>query len=145
MSYDRRRLRGHHPPACTCVNCVERKRRGPARQSPRAPFRSTSRASSAGRQRGTGGQPSLRMPSNFRQARPRDEANGPFAILRRWVILIAVVLGITFVILYLTNSGPFAPPGVYTVLLWGNLGGGVEIIGEYPIFHQTSPPSGYVP
>ena len=27
MSYDRRRLRGHHPAACTCVDCKEGRRR----------------------------------------------------------------------------------------------------------------------
>ena len=36
-------------------------------------------------------------------------------------------------------------PGVYTVLLWANIGGETEIVGEYPVFHQTNPPSGYGP
>ena len=30
MSYDRRRLRGHHPAACTCVRCREGRQRPPA-------------------------------------------------------------------------------------------------------------------
>ena len=34
-------------------------------------------------------------------------------------------------------------PGVYTVLLWGTLGGETEVISEYSIFHQVPAPSGY--
>ena len=45
------------------------------------------------------------------QSRPRDEQNGPLAILRRWLLLITVVLGVVLAILYFTNSGPFSPPG----------------------------------
>ena len=39
MSYDRRRLRGHHPAACTCADCVERRAGGSGRRSRRAPAR----------------------------------------------------------------------------------------------------------
>ena len=38
MSYDRRRLRGHHPRACTCIEC-DRERRGLPRQTPSRPSR----------------------------------------------------------------------------------------------------------
>ena len=37
MSYDRRRLRGDHPPACTCVDCEERRRWRLPRVSQRKP------------------------------------------------------------------------------------------------------------
>ena len=34
-------------------------------------------------------------------------------------------------------------PGVYTVLLWGTLGGEAEVISEYAIFQEVPTPSGY--
>ena len=34
-------------------------------------------------------------------------------------------------------------PGVYTVVLWGVLDGGPEVISEYSIFHDIPAPSGY--
>ena len=34
MSYDRRRLRGHHPAACTCVDCKEGRRQRPPAATP---------------------------------------------------------------------------------------------------------------
>ena len=34
MSYDRRRIRGHHPKACTCVQCQEIKSRPPRQRRP---------------------------------------------------------------------------------------------------------------
>ena len=34
-------------------------------------------------------------------------------------------------------------PGVYTVVLWGVVGGDVEIISEYSIFHDIPRPNGY--
>ena len=34
-------------------------------------------------------------------------------------------------------------PGVYTVVLWGVLDGGIEIISEYSIFHDIPRPNGY--
>ena len=131
MSYDRRRLRGHHPAACTCADCVEKRRRGSAKPPPRAPFRNVSprpdyqrggntapvshRTPDSGQQRGTGSQPPSGPPPGMLlgspQGRTRDGANGPFAILRRWLLIIAVAVGITMVVLYLTDSGPFAPPG----------------------------------
>lgn len=36
MSYDRRRLRGNHPAACTCVDC-EKIRRGRSQPGTRTP------------------------------------------------------------------------------------------------------------
>ena len=38
------------------------------------------------------------------------EANSPTAILRRWLLLMAVIAGVVFAVLYATNSGPFAAP-----------------------------------
>ena len=34
-------------------------------------------------------------------------------------------------------------PGVYTVMLWGDLGGEPEVISEYSIFHDVPTPPGY--
>ena len=34
MSYDRRRLRDHHPTACTCVDCKEGRRKPPRQREP---------------------------------------------------------------------------------------------------------------
>ena len=34
-------------------------------------------------------------------------------------------------------------PGIYTVVLWANVNGEPEVVGEYPIFHETEPPEGY--
>ena len=34
-------------------------------------------------------------------------------------------------------------PGVYTLVLWANIGGEKEVISEYSIFHDTEPPDGY--
>ncbi len=34
-------------------------------------------------------------------------------------------------------------PGVYTVVLWGDVGGETEIISEYSIFHEIPRPEGY--
>ena len=34
-------------------------------------------------------------------------------------------------------------PGVYTVVLWGVVGGEIEIISEYSIFHDIPRPDGY--
>ena len=34
-------------------------------------------------------------------------------------------------------------PGVYTVVLWGDLGRGSEVISEYSIFHKVEAPEGY--
>ena len=49
MSYDRRRLRGNHPPACTCVHCEERRRGRPPRRSASTPSPpATPRARSGG-------------------------------------------------------------------------------------------------
>ena len=64
----------------------------------------------AGQQRGANSPPPG-MLLGPPQGRPRDEANGPFAILRRWLFIIAVAIGVTMAVLYLTDSGPFAPPG----------------------------------
>lgn len=44
MSYDVNRLRGVHPPACTCVECTRRRNRGRRRQG----------EGSGGRGRGSG-------------------------------------------------------------------------------------------
>ncbi len=34
-------------------------------------------------------------------------------------------------------------PGVYTVVLWGEINGDVEIISDYSIFHDIPRPAGY--
>ena len=34
-------------------------------------------------------------------------------------------------------------PGVYTVFLWGMLGGERTVISQYPIFHDIPRPNGY--
>ena len=34
-------------------------------------------------------------------------------------------------------------PGVYTVSLWGQLGGVAKLISEYSIFHEIPAPAGY--
>ena len=34
-------------------------------------------------------------------------------------------------------------PGVYTVVLWGVLGGDHKVISEYSVFHDIPRPSGY--
>ena len=36
-------------------------------------------------------------------------------------------------------------PGVYTVLLWGEVGGEDVPISEYSIFHEIEPPDTYNP
>ena len=34
-------------------------------------------------------------------------------------------------------------PGVYTVVLWGEVNSDIEIISEYSIFHDIPQPTGY--
>ena len=34
-------------------------------------------------------------------------------------------------------------PGVYSIVLWADVGGVQEIVSEYSIFHETKPPDGY--
>ena len=34
-------------------------------------------------------------------------------------------------------------PGVYTVLLWGTLDDEAEVISQYSIFYEVTPPDGY--
>lgn len=50
MSYDRRRIRGDHPPACTCVDCEERRKW----RLPRRPYSSPNRASTPNTRPGVG-------------------------------------------------------------------------------------------
>ena len=34
-------------------------------------------------------------------------------------------------------------PGVYRLLFWGTVSGRVQVIADYPIFHEVNAPGGY--
>lgn len=98
---DRRpKLRGYHPPACTCFRCNEERLAKEAAEEEQRRVaeydKRVVRAQSKGAQMRSGN---------------RDrEANAPTASLRRWLLLIAVIAGVVFAVLYVTDSGPFADP-----------------------------------
>ncbi len=62
-----------------------------------------------------------------------------FVVSRRWRVD-ATKFDVTANVRDLLNM---KGPGVYRLLFWGTVGGRVQVIADYPIFHEVNAPGGY--
>ena len=106
----RRRLRGYHPPACTCFRCNEERLAKEVADEEGRRAGEYDRRIAASRPQSRG-QPRPHAQSSPRQERPRDERNRPFAILRRWLLIGAVITGVVLLVLFVGDCDSSASPG----------------------------------